>query len=101
MEKNGAEIRVRFDHADGGLKVQGDKLEEFSVAGADRQWHWATARIDGDSVVVTSSEVTDPVAVRYAWQANPAATLFNGAGLPAAPFRTDDWPGVTDTAPAW
>ncbi|RYE36410.1 MAG: sialate O-acetylesterase, partial [Hyphomicrobiales bacterium] len=55
----------------------------------------ATARIDGDSVVLSSPDVPHPIAVRYAWQANPKATLSNGAGLPAVPFRTDDWPGNT------
>ncbi|HXR03628.1 MAG TPA: acetyl esterase, partial [Verrucomicrobiae bacterium] len=64
--------------------------EEFSVCGEDRKWHWADAKITGDSVVISSSEVPNPVAARYAWQANPKATLFNGAGLPAIPFRTDD-----------
>jgi len=87
-------LRVRFTHTDGGLVVKGDTLGEFAVAGADRVWHWAYARLDGDSVIVSTSNVPNPVAVRYAWQANPLATLFNGAGLPAAPFRSDDW---TDT----
>jgi sialate O-acetylesterase len=94
-------IRIEFDHTDGGLKVQGEKLAEFSVAGKDRVWHWAEAKIEGETVVVTSPEVPEPQEVRYAWQANPQATLFNGAGLPAVPFRSDDWPGVTDKAPAW
>ena len=91
LEKIPGALRVHFTHADGGLVVNGDKLGEFSVAGADRQWHWAEARIEGDTVVVSSSAVAEPVAVRYAWQANPLATLFNAAGLPAAPFRSDDW----------
>jgi len=77
------------------LVVKGDKLEEFSVAGADHQWHWADAVVAGDSIVVSSPQVPEPQAARYAWQPNPKATLFNGAGLPAGPFRTDDWPGVT------
>jgi sialate O-acetylesterase len=67
-------------------------LGEFAIAGADRQWHWASAKIDGDSVIVSSPDVSAPVAARYAWQANPVATLFNSAGLPATSFRTDDWP---------
>jgi sialate O-acetylesterase len=74
--------------------VHGDRLGEFSVAGADRKWSWADARIEGDSVLVSSPAVPAPVAARYAWQANPEATLFNGAGLPAVPFRSDDWPFV-------
>jgi sialate O-acetylesterase len=89
-------LKLHFNHADGGLVARGGKAEEFAVAGPDRKWHWAEARVDGDSVVVSSAQVPQPVAARYAWQANPAATLFNGAGLPAAPFRTDDWPGITE-----
>ncbi len=88
-------LKLQFDHADGGLVVKGDKLGEFAVAADDRKWYWAEARIEGDSVIVSAKEVTNPKAVRYAWQSNPLATLFNGAGLPAVPFRTDDWPGVT------
>jgi sialate O-acetylesterase len=89
-------LKLHFAHTDGGLVVKGDRLGEFSVAGEDRQWHWAEARIEGDAIVVSSKSVGDPKAARYAWQSNPVATLFNGAGLPAAPFRTDDWPGITD-----
>lgn len=91
-------IKIAFAHADGGLVVKGDKLGEFSIAGADRKWYWADAKIDGNSVVVESPQVPKPVAVRYAWQSNPLATLFNGAGLPAVPFRTDDWPELTQNA---
>lgn len=88
-------LKLNFAHTDGGLVVKGDKLGEFSIAGPDRKWHWAEARIEGNSVVVSSPQVPDPVAARYAWQANPLATLYNGAGLPAVPFRTDDWPEST------
>ncbi|MEO8096227.1 MAG: sialate O-acetylesterase [Acidobacteriota bacterium] len=88
-------FRIHFDHADGGLAVKGNRLAEFSLAGDDRKWYWADARVDGDTVIVTTTSVADPKAVRYAWQANPEATLFNGAGLPAVPFRTDDWPRIT------
>ena len=88
-------LKLSFQHTEGGLVVQGDKLGEFSIAGKDRHWHWADAKIEGDSVVVSSPEVPEPVAARYAWQANPLATLYNGAGLPAVPFRTDDWPEST------
>ena len=73
-------IRLHFSHADGGLVVKGEKLEEFAVAGDDRKWAWADARIEGDTVVVSSASVPDPKEARYAWQSNPAATLFNGAG---------------------
>lgn len=84
----GGALRIHFDHVDGGLVVKGDKLEEFAVAGEDGRWFWAEARIDGDTVVVSSKQVPEPEHVRYAWQSNPKATLFNSAGLPAVPFRT-------------
>ena len=89
-------LKLHFTHADGGLVVHGDKLGEFSLAGDDRKWHWAEARIDGDGVIVSSASVPEPKEVRYAWQDNPLATLFNGAGLPAAPFRSDQWPEITE-----
>ena len=98
VERLPGSIRLHFAHTDGGLAVKGDKLEEFSISGDDRKWAWADARIDGDTVIVSSPAVPNPTQVRYAWQSNPAATLFNGAGLPAAPFRTDNWPGKTDGA---
>ncbi len=91
-------LKLRFDHADGGLIVKGDRLGEFSVAGADRKWHWAEAKIEGDTIIVSSTNTPEPVAARYAWQSFPEATLYNGAGFPAVPFRTDDWPGVTQDA---
>jgi sialate O-acetylesterase len=71
-------------------------IEGFAIAGADRVFHWAQAHLTRDGkVVVWSRDVRQPVAVRYAWGNNPEANLFNAEGLPAAPFRTDDWPGVT------
>jgi sialate O-acetylesterase len=91
MEHLPGAMKLNFAHADGGLVVKGDKLGEFSIAGKDCKWYWADARIEGDAVIVSSPKVPNPVAARYAWQANPAATLFNGAGLPAVPFRTDNW----------
>jgi len=90
-------IRLKFKHTDGGLAVKGDKLGEFAIAGEDQKWYWADALIHGSMVIVSSPSVPDPKAVRYAWQGNPAATLFNGAGLPAVPFRTDTWPGITES----
>jgi sialate O-acetylesterase len=96
VERVPGALKLHFVHTDGGLVVKGGQLGEFSVAGDDRKWHWAEARIEGDAVIVSSQSVPDPKAARYAWQSNPLATLYNGAGLPAAPFRTDDWPGVTD-----
>jgi sialate O-acetylesterase len=96
VERLAGALRLRFTHTDGGLIARGGKLEQFAVAGEDRKWAWAEARIEGDTILVSSSAVPDPQAARYAWQSNPAATLFNGAGLPAAPFRTDHWPGITE-----
>ncbi len=90
-------IQLRFKHTDGGLVVKGDKLEEFAIAGEDQKWYWADAHIKGKTVVVSSPSVLNPKEVRYAWQSNPGATLFNGAGLPAAPFRTDTWPLITES----
>ncbi len=90
-------IRLRFAHTNGGLVIKGQRLEEFAVAGEDRKWFWADAHIQGNTVVVSSASVPHPKEVRYAWQGNPAATLFNGAGLPAVPFRTDSWPGITES----
>ncbi|MCX7010018.1 MAG: acetyl esterase, partial [Kiritimatiellaeota bacterium] len=62
-------------------------LEGFAICGADKKWVWATANIKGDSVIVWSPAVPKPVAVRYAWANNPTCNLYNGAGLPAAPFQ--------------
>lgn len=87
----GAAIRVEFTHAEG-LRVRGGTLAGFEIAGTDRTWHPATARIEGTSVVVSSDAVREPVAVRYGWANDPPVSLENGAGLPASPFRTDDWP---------
>jgi sialate O-acetylesterase len=83
-------LKLQFTNVAGGLIVKGERLGEFSVAGEDGEWHWADARIAGDAVIVSGVGVPHPKAARYAWQANPVATLFNGAGLPAVPFRTDD-----------
>jgi len=89
-------IRLHFAHTDGGLVVKGPKLGEFAIAGDDHKWYWAEARVEGKTVVVSSPSVPAPKEVRYAWQSDPSATLFNGAGLPAVPFRTDHWPGITE-----
>ena len=94
----GAQARVTFRYAIGGLVAKGKSLKGFALAGEDREWAWADAAIDPahpDTVVVSSAKVAKPVAVRYAWAANPACNLCNAAGIPASPFRTDDWPGVT------
>lgn len=86
---------LTFDHVGGGLEAKGNALKGFAVAGEDRVFKWADAEIDGDKVIVSSDEVKEPVAVRYAWADNPEATLYNAEGLPASPFRTDDWKGIT------
>jgi sialate O-acetylesterase len=87
----GSEITLSFKHTDGGLIAQGGELKGFVIAGEDKQWKPATARIEKDRVIVSSPDVKKPVAVRYAWENFPACNFYNGAGLPATPFRTDDW----------
>jgi len=91
IEALGPSLRVHFRFAGEGLTASGRPLQSFEIAGADRVFHAATATIDGDTVVVRSTAVKQPVAVRYAWADAPDANLFNGAGLPAAPFRSDSW----------
>ena len=73
----------------------GSELEGFAVCGADKVWHWADAKIAGATVIVTSTAVPAPTAVRYAWADNPTCNLANDAGLLAVPFRTDDFPAAT------
>jgi sialate O-acetylesterase len=85
-------VVVSFRHTDGGLVVKPGEPGGFLIAGADRQWRPATVRVEQDRLVMTNPGVAEPVAVRYAWENNPPVTLWNGAGLPASPFRTDDWP---------
>lgn len=90
-EVAGGRMVLSFTHADG-LKAEGGELKEFVIAGEDQQWKPAQAKIVDGKVEVSSEAVAKPVAVRYAWLPNTQATLFNGVGLPASPFRTDDWP---------
>jgi sialate O-acetylesterase len=73
------------------LVSKGDELLGFEVSGADKKFYWATAKIEGDKVVVSSKDVANPVAVRYAWSSNPTCNLYNSADLPTRPFRTDNW----------
>jgi len=92
MRRLDGKIVIEFDYADGGLlAARGGPLQGFAIAGADHKFVWADAVIEGDTVVVSSAEVKQPAAVRYAWASNPACNLTNRAGLPASPFRTDDW----------
>ena len=107
MEVEGNKIRVKFANVGGGLTIAaapsiqagvpqaepGKELKGFSIAGDDHKFVWADAKIDGDSVIVSSDKVSKPVAVRYAWANNPECNLYNKDGLPASPFRTDDWSG--------
>ena len=89
----GDAIAVSFQHTQGGLKsMTGGPLTGFQIAAADQRWKAAEAKIVGETVIVSSPEVKQPVAVRYAWKDWPDYSLANGAGLPASPFRTDDWP---------
>ncbi len=118
MKIEEAAIRLSFDQSGGGLTAMplpstyvkrslfqttaplhrsspASELEGFAICGEDRKWHWANARIEGTDVLVWSDEVREPVAVRYAWANNPTGNLANKEGLPASPFRTDDFPAVT------
>ncbi|MBX3737971.1 MAG: sialate O-acetylesterase [Candidatus Didemnitutus sp.] len=98
-KRAGATWRLRFSHTAGGLKANdGGAIRGFTIAGEDRRFVPAEARVDGDELVV-SGALHDPVAVRYAWTESPVATLANAVGLPASPFRTDDWPLVTLAQP--
>jgi sialate O-acetylesterase len=104
LKIEGNKARLVFDHSGSGLMVgkkegrtpaienKEGKLKRFAVAGADKKWFWAEAIIENHTVVVSSPEVTEPVAVRYAFSMNPdGANLCNREGLPASPFRTDNW----------
>ena len=92
-------VRILFDHCASGLCTKADKpLKRFSIAGPDHVFKWASAKIDGNVVIVSNPDISQPVAVRYAWETNPeGCNLYNSEGLPASPFRTDDWAGLTDT----
>ena len=85
------EIELSFCSAEGLTTSDGKAPTGFWIAGSDHVFHLADARIEGKKVVVSSPEVRFPVAVRYAWANNPFCNLVNAAGLPASPFRTDDW----------
>ena len=90
MEVADGKARLRFEHLGGGLVAKGGgPLKGFAIAGADKRFVFAEAKIDGDAVVVSSPEVSQPVAVRYGWANNPVCNFYNQAGLPASPFRTD------------
>lgn len=94
-EIDGNVIRIKFNSTAKGLVVKGDKLEGFTIAGADHKFYWADAKIVGNCIEVSCKDVPRPLAVRYAWAHNPLGNLYNTAGLPASPFRTDSWQGIT------
>jgi sialate O-acetylesterase len=119
--EEGGKVRISFKELGGGLALRtplwmtleapnlvaenGTELKGFAIAGDDRRWVWAKAVIDGDTVVVSADKVPNPASVRYDWQDCPPGNLVNKEGLPAAPFRTDDWddthpPGYKPPAPA-
>lgn len=90
VEEN--KIILSFTHTGSGLTMKGDKLHSFAIAGKDKKFVWAEAKIENDHVIVRNDKITAPVAVRYAWADNPEnANLYNKEGLPASPFRTDEW----------
>lgn len=95
MKVDGNNVILTFDNVGSGLMAKGDSLKGFAIAGADRKFVWADAKIEGDTIVVSSDKVAAPVSVRYAWAINPVCNLYNKEGLPATPFRTDTWPGVS------
>lgn len=90
IKKEGHSLRIQFDLAQG-LHFKGDRPAGFAIAGADKVFHAAGARIDGQTLIVWSDDVPDPVAVRFGWAMNPSGVLYNAAELPASPFRSDDW----------
>jgi sialate O-acetylesterase len=85
-EKNGSGIT---------LVQPNTTLTSFAIVGADRKFYRATTRLKGSALALSSPQVTAPVAMRYAWSNHPLPLLYNREGLPNAPFRTDNWPGVT------
>ena len=91
MQVEGNTIRVYFTFTGAGLMAKGDKLSGFAIASDDKKFVWAEAKIDGNTVVVSSLEITNPSAVRYGWSKNPPVNLYNKENLPASPFRTDSW----------
>ena len=95
MKIEGDKIRISFDF-DKGLMAKDDELKEFTIAGDDQKFIPANAKIEGNTIVVWSDAVKEPKAVRFAWRNIPKPNLYNGAGLPASPFRTDSWKLTTE-----
>ena len=90
VQRDGNKMVLAFNHASG-LKASSGELQGFAIAGGDRKFTWAATKVEDDKVIVWSDTIPEPAAVRYGWAANPKGNLVNGAGLPASPFRTDDW----------
>jgi sialate O-acetylesterase len=99
LKIKGHEAVVSFSHVGRGLEARGGELRGFAICGDDRKWVWGKAEIRGSTVVVTSPEVAKPVAVRYGWANYPVVNLWNKDGLPATPFRTDNFPMITAPRP--
>ena len=99
MKVNGNKIELSFNHVGGGLVAKDGKLTGFTIAGADQKFVAADAEIKGKKIIVSSTSVAQPVAVRFGWENWPVLNLWNKAGLPATPFRTDDFPMVTAPNP--
>lgn len=96
FKKSGSKITLSFNHNEGITAKGGGELKGFEIAGEDKVFHWAQAKVEGNRVVVSSEAVKKPIAVRYNWADNPQGNLTNASGLPASSFRTDTWPGVTE-----
>ena len=95
---DGDKVVLTFDHIGSGLTARnGEPLRGFVIAGPNKKFRWAKTKVIGNQIIVSEAKVPDPKAVRYAWDENPYwANLINEEGMPASPFRTDDWPGITD-----
>jgi sialate O-acetylesterase len=91
MTIEGNKIRIHFKYTEGGLTAKNGKLQGFAIAGADKKFVWGDAQIEGNTVVVSGTEIARPVAVRYGWSKNPQISLYSKSeNLPASPFKTDD-----------
>jgi sialate O-acetylesterase len=101
MKNTGDRIQIDFQPGTigRGLEARGGELTGFAICGEDRKFVWAKAEISGQSVIVCSPDVKQPLAVRYGWADCPVVNLWNRDGLPAAPFRTDDFPLIAAAKP--
>src|SRR5436853_981591 len=95
LKVKGDRAVLSFNHAGCGLEARDGELKGFAICGADKKFVWGKAEIEGEKVVVTSTEVSKPIAVRYGWADFPVVNLWNKANLPASPFRSDDFPMIT------